>query len=266
MALWHRLKSRFGLQRRWRLEDLEVIPGVASAELGNSRSIMVYVPPSYRRGTRRYPVIYMQDGQNLFDPALSFAEPWRLDRALRVSEQQGAEAIVVAVPNMGEERLSEYSPFDDPLHGEARGDQYLDFLVGTVKPLIDARYRTRPEREMTGIGGSSMGGLISLYALFVLPEWFGFGAVLSPSLWYAEEAIFARIERGEPVAARIHLDIGTEEGDTAVRHARRMRDLLVSKGFQLGRDLQWVEDAGAGHHEPAWGERFAQALRFLLPR
>ena len=161
----------------------------------------------------------MQDGQNLADPHRAFAGTWDLPRAIDDLARRGLEAIVVGVPNSGAERLREYSPFADARHGGGGGDAYLAFVERTLKPLIDRRVRTRPEREATGIFGSSMGGLISLYSFFRAPETFGFVGAMSPSLWFGGRAIIDYIERDGRPPGRIYVDAGTEEG--AEHRARR---------------------------------------------
>ena len=245
---------------------LDILEGVYSPELDNRRNVLVYLPPSYRRSRRSYPVLYMHDGQNLFDPATSFAGEWGVGRILDAAARRGLEAIVVGVPNMGAERLDEYSPFHDPAAGGGgRGEAYAGFVGGTLKALVDQRFRTRRSPEQTGIAGSSMGGLISLYALFRHPETFGAAGVLSPSLWFAGGAIFSEIERAPSVPGRIYLDVGTQEGTEHVANTRRMRDLLLAKGYRSGRDLRWLESRCGRHDERSWGRRFARALPFLLP-
>ena len=154
----------------------------------------------------------MQDGQNLADPHRAFAGTWELNRAIDTLAERGIEALFIGVPNLGSERVREYSPFFDGRQGGGAGDAYLAFLERTVKPLIDRRFRTRPEREATGIFGSSMGALISLYAFFRAPETFGFVGAMSPSLWFADRAILAYVERDGTPPGRIYLDAGTAEG------------------------------------------------------
>jgi len=139
---------------------LEVIPDVESRELGNRRDILVYLPKSYDKSDKAYPVIYMHDGQNLFDPATSFAGEWGIDTALAKAPPRGRRAIVVGIPNAGIDRIREYSPFVDRRIGGGLGDAYLDWLAETVKPLVDARYRTIRGPEGTGIGGSSLGNRV----------------------------------------------------------------------------------------------------------
>src|SRR5688500_9831438 len=148
-----------------------VLRDVESVELGNARDLFVYLPPSHYASDRRYPVVYMHDGQNLFDQATSFGAEWEVDQTLEAASSEGLECIVVGIPNAGKSRLDEYSPWCDPRHKSGgRGEAYLDWIVQTVKPRIDADFRTRPERGTTGIAGSSMGALISLYAFFRRPE------------------------------------------------------------------------------------------------
>jgi predicted alpha/beta superfamily hydrolase len=166
---------------------------------------------------------------------------------------------------MGAERLDEYSPYQDPAAGGGgKGAAYAGFVARTLKVLVDRRFRTRPSREHTVIAGSSMGGLISLYALFRHPDSFGAAGVLSPSLWFAGGAIFSEIDRAASVPARIYLDIGALEGPPHLANARRMRDLLLAKGYRAGRDLRWLESRCGRHDERSWGRRFARALPFLL--
>jgi predicted alpha/beta superfamily hydrolase len=242
---------------------VRVLPELHSPQLDVGRDILVYLPRSYASRERRYPVVYMQDGQNLFDAATSFGEEWRVDETLEAAEP-GVEAIVVGIPNAGEQRCDEYSPWEDPENGGGCGDAYLDFLVDTVKPRVDAAFRTLADREHTGILGSSMGGLISLYALFHRPDTFGFAGVMSPSLWFAGRAVFRFVQSAPVPPGRLYLDVGTGEGAEALDDARRMRRLLLARGFRPGRTLRYLEDPGAGHTEAAWAGRVEGALRFLL--
>ncbi|HKP74206.1 MAG TPA: alpha/beta hydrolase-fold protein [Longimicrobiaceae bacterium] len=241
-----------------------VLEGVESPQLGNRRDLLVYLPPSYARGDRRYPVIYMHDGQNLFDRATSFGEEWEVDQTLEAASGEGLEAIVVGIPNT-EARLDEYSPFHDRGHGQGgRGDDYLRFIVETVKPIVDRDFRTRPEREATGIAGSSMGGLISLYAFFACPQTFGFAGVMSPALWFGARGIFGYVRERPFTPGRIYLDIGTNEGGEALNDARKMKSLLEEKGYRTGRDLLFYVEMGGRHNERAWARRLKHVLRFLL--
>jgi predicted alpha/beta superfamily hydrolase len=241
-----------------RLED------VHSPELANRRDVIVALPPSYGTGGARYPVVYMHDGQNLFDPATSYAGDWGLLETMTLHAAGGVEAIVVAIPNMGEERKDEYGPFPDARHGGGRGEAYVRFLVRTLKPLVDREFRTRPARADTAIAGSSLGGLLSLYAFLAHPETFGAVAALSPSLWFGRGAIF-RWARGRRLdVRRVYLDAGGREPPRTARDTRRMRDLLTSSGYVSGASLAYVEDPEGGHDEASWARRFRSAFSFVV--
>ena len=256
--------------------ELKVLPDFDSPQLMNQRDLLVYLPPSYESSDQRYPVLYLHDGQNLFDAATSFAGEWQVDETMESLSREGLEAIVVGIPNAGVARLDEYSPFYEPSHGGGLGDQYLAFIVEVIKPVIDYNFRTLPSREHTGILGSSMGGLISLYAYFHRPEIFGLAGALSPSLWFAKGAIYDYIQEAPYSPGKIYMDAGTREyggkGWLSSRYhsrryyagVRRMQRLLVKKGFRPQRDLLYVQEKWAKHEERAWARRFPKAIRFLL--
>ncbi len=237
---------------------------VHSPELGNTRDLHIYLPPGYGDSALRYPVVYLQDGQNLFDPRLSFAGAWGADLAADASARLGYDAILVGVSNVGHARVDEYSPFIDRRVGGGQGERYLAFLIRTVKARIDREFRTLADREHTVIAGASMGGLIALYAFFRHPEVFGRAAVQSPALWFANGAIFDYIEAVPYVPGRIFLDVGRREGKETLRNARELRDALLLKGYTKRKTLHWVEDRTGAHHEYAWGRRLKKALPFLL--
>jgi len=261
-----RLNRSFQLPPRPRRPQgrVERVP-IGPESPGLDRELAVYLPPFYGDTDRRYPVLYMQDGQNLFDPEASFAGSWRVDLAMNWAAARRVEGILVGVPNAGDARIAEYSPFDDPEGGPGRGSEYVSHLAGTIKPLVDARFRTLPQRETTGVAGSSMGGLISLFAFFARPDVFGIMGALSPSLWFAERAIFGLLEAAPPFPGRLYLDVGRLEGAETLEDARRLRDLLRGKGYAPGEQLRYVEDRAGKHEEAAWSRRFRAALPFLLP-
>jgi len=235
-----------------------------SPQLDNERDIFVHLPEGYSDDGTRYPVIYMHDGQNLFDDDLSFAGAWHVDEAMERASQIGIEAIVVGISNAEEARCDEYSPFVDEKHGGGRGDLYLDFIVQTLKPVIDTDFATNPAREATGIAGSSMGGLISLYGFFRNSETFGFAGAMSPALWFADRAIFDYVATAPRTPGRLYLDVGTAEGDSVLNDVRRMCDLLARKGHRRGRELLCVVERGAQHREAAWARRLPRKIRFFL--
>ena len=143
-----------------------------------------------RSGSRHYPVLYMHDGQNLFDGATSYAGEWYVDETMEGLASQGIEAIVVGIPNIGSRRFNEYIPFPAPDLPDAQGDLYVAFIADTLKPMIDRDFRTLPGRTTTGIMGSSLGGLISLYAFFKRPDTFGLTGGVSPALRWGKQGIF----------------------------------------------------------------------------
>lgn len=219
------------------------------------RRIWALLPPSYGEGVRRYPVIYMQDGQNLFDSALAhLGAEWQVDESMAMLAQEGIEAIVIGVDHAQEMRVREYSPF-----GKGWGNEYLAWLFGSVKPMIDEAFRTLPEREHTFMAGSSMGGLIALHALFTRREMLGGIAAMSPSLWVNRFAIVEAARRAGWVEARVYLDSGTKEGS-----ARPMFAALAEAGAVAAGNLRFVHEKGGEHTESAWARRFPDAVRFLL--
>jgi predicted alpha/beta superfamily hydrolase len=246
--------------------NIRRLEAVESPQLGNRRDIFVYLPPSYAASARHYPVLYMHDGQNLFDHSISFAGEWHVDETMERIAREGIEAIIVGVPNMGVERTREYGPFADDRVGGGRGDAYVAFLVDTLRPMIDAQFRTRRDAEYTGIMGSSMGGLISLYAFLRRPDVFGFAGVMSPSLWFAGGAIYGVGAHAGRWHGRLYLDTGTGEGRNQVRQTREMARLLRRQATRPRLQLRYVEDRGAKHNEAAWSARFERAIRWLLPK
>lgn len=241
---------------------LETIPSVASPHLGNERDILVLLPPGYDEGTRRYRVMYMNDGQNLFDEATSYAGEWRADETAQASAERGFPVILVGIPNMGEERLAEYAPFPGvEANMTARAEAYAAFVATTVKPLVDERYRTLADRDDTAIVGSSMGGLVSLYSAMRYPGVFGFAGALSPSLWWGSgKPVFAWADLRASPSVRVWLDMGTEEGWGQTQDVMRMATLLRDRGA----DVRLVIDEGAQHHESAWSKRFPAVLAWFL--
>jgi isoamylase len=245
---------------------VQVLEQIQSPTLQGARDILVYLPPDYHHSDAYYPVLYMHDGQNLFDEATSFSCEWQVDETMEELSRAGYPAIVVGIPNRGPERLAEYSPFADACHGGGQGEAYLAFLVETLKPQIDQSFRTLPDRLHTGMMGSSMGGLISLYAFFRHPEAFGFVGAMSPSLWFAERAIFPFVQAAAFIPGTLYLDVGRLEGPDELGDFRRLCIVLIDKGYRPGSDILCVEEPTAEHCEPAWTGRLHSALRFLLER
>jgi predicted alpha/beta superfamily hydrolase len=247
-------------------------PNFTSRFLDRPRDIVVYLPPGYEHEShKRYPVLYLHDGQNLFDRATAFGGvEWEVDETAEALIQAGAiePLIIAAIYNTGEHRIEEYTPTADPkLKKGGQADRYGRFLVEELKPFLDRRYRTRPGAEHTGLGGSSLGGLVSLYLGLKHPGVFSRLLVMSPSVWWDRGYILHFVEglRAKP-STRIWLDIGTKEGKFSPGHVRRLRDLLIAQGWRLDADLKFLEAKGAHHTEAAWARRVGPALEFLFPK
>jgi predicted alpha/beta superfamily hydrolase len=244
--------------------------------LGNQRDVLVHLPKGYRRSTiRRYPVFYFHDGQNVFDAATSYSGvEWGADEtSQRLTEAKLMEPIIiVAVANTGENRINEYAPTAGVVEGlkekRSKGSvrSYGRFLIEELKPFIDRKYRTKREREFTGLAGSSLGGLATLALGLWFPEYFTRLAVMSPSVWWDDCAILRIVDTIDPEnrpPLKIWLDTGTaEEG---WERTRELRDHLIGRGWRLNKDLFYVEAPGSGHSESAWAERTGPMLQFLYP-
>ncbi|HEY0024636.1 MAG TPA: alpha/beta hydrolase-fold protein [Longimicrobium sp.] len=240
----------------------------AIPQLGRTRRVWIYLPPDYATTAKTYPVLYMHDAQNVFDDATSYAGEWGVDEALDSLHAAGDwGAIVVAVDNGGQRRLDEYSPWTHPRHGGGEGDAYVDFLANTLKPYIDARYRTRPDRLNTGVAGSSMGGLISLYAALKHPDVFGRAGVFSPAFWFSEQN-FAYARAARPLGGeRFYLVTGAREGDAPQVYEndhRRMVDTLAAAGFRMGRQVVGHVREDGTHSEGFWRREFPAAYRWMF--
>lgn len=238
--------------------------------LRNQRDLIVYLPPGYvDQPGHRFPVLYLQDGQNLFDGATSFIPgmDWHVGQTADQSICADAVVplIIVGMYNT-KGRIREYTPTHVPRLGGGRADRYAKFLIDEVKPFIESEYRAISGPENTGIGGSSLGGLVSLYLGLKLPQIFGKIAALSPSVWWNQHVMhrFAQSADVQP-RPRIWLDIGTREGPRIVQEVEQFRDVLLQKGWELDRDLHYERVEGAEHNEAAWAQRVGPFLRFLFP-
>ncbi len=248
--------------------------GFHSRHVPVDRDVIVYLPPDYESsGERRYPVFYLHDGQNLFDEETAFCgQEWHVDESAEALIREGLiqPVILVGIYNTGQNRIDEYTPTPDS-HGHAGGKArlYAAMIVDELKPFIDAEYRTLEDAENTAMGGSSLGGLVTLYIGMRHPEIFGKLAVISPSLWWNHGSMLRMVrdlETPEP-RPRVWVDIGTNEGrfpQRIVRDTRHLREILCRKGWRVGEDLAYVEDEGAPHNEWAWGRRMPYILRFLF--
>jgi predicted alpha/beta superfamily hydrolase len=241
-----------------------------SRHLAHDRTIVVYVPPGYDPTTTvRYPVLYLHDGQNVFDRATSFGEEWRVDESAQelIASGEIAPVVIVGVYNTGEHRLDEYTPTLQRETGRGgHADDYGRMLVEDLKPFIDRRYKTLPDAANTAMGGSSLGGLLTLHLGLRYPDVFSRLAVLSPSVWWDDRVLLREVAAlPDRLPLRIWLDAGTEEGERTLADARALRDALVAKGWSLGDDLAYLEAEGGRHDERSWAARVDRVLRYLFP-
>jgi len=238
-----------------------------SPQLNRTVRVWVYLPPDYGKNEKkRYPVLYMLDGQNLFDNATAFAGEWGVDETLEeLYNKTGFSIIVVGIDNGGERRIDEYAPWKNERYGKGgEGNATLEFIVENLKPYIDALYRT--ERGETGIMGSSLGGLLALYAGFAYPDTFRYVGAMSPSLWFNPE-IYGFIENAERGPEKIYLYWGTSEGSDPremIEDGRKLVEVLKEKGYVEGRNLKVVVEEGGEHNERYWGRHFAEAVTWLF--
>jgi predicted alpha/beta superfamily hydrolase len=249
---------------------LERIHGFASSILGNSRQVTIYLPAGYdERGDQRYPVLYMQDGQNLFDSERAFipGQHWRMQEAAdkAIGSRGAAPMIIVGIDNAGVARIDEYTPTPDRRHkGGGRADQYGRMLVEELKPRIDAEFRTLGDRWNTAVGGSSLGGLLAMHTVLKRSDVFGRAIVMSPSVWWNQRVILQEVDAYNGPRPRLWLDIGSREGQQALGDARLLRDHLWHDGWSE-ENFKFYEDRRGDHSERAWARRIRQALEFLFP-
>lgn len=236
------------------------------------RDILVYLPEQYSAEPhRRFPVFYLHDGQNLFDERTSYiaGRTWHAHTTADRLNQAGEiePVILVGIANSGLRRMAEYTPTRDRTLGGGEGRSYGRLLLEELKPFIDSTYRTRTGPGDTGLGGSSLGGLISLFLGLEHPDIFGKLAILSPSIWWDHRSILGFVNQAHPRPhLRIWLDMGTAEGARHVRDTEHLHRLLLRLGWHDGVDLHYLEADGAIHDEDAWADRFDDVLRFLFPQ
>ena len=238
-------------------------------QLNRQRRIWLYLPPGYKRSNKRYPVIYMQDGQNLFDEYTAAFGEWGVDECLDSLIAKGKPpCIVVGIDNGGEWRMNEYNPFEFTLKDSLRsktfppeGDEYLAFVAKTLKPFIDEHYRTKPSQENTIIAGSSMGGLISYYALLKYPEVFGKAGVFSPSFWTADGIDRLTDSLSDRLNAKIFFYMGEAEGADDVARMNHISETIGQKSSSM---VWSVIDPDGQHNEQAWRKWFAEFYKWIM--
>jgi len=237
----------------------------AIPQLNRTRRVWIYLPKGYASTGRAYPVLYMQDAQNLFNEQVAPFGEWKVDETLDSLQKLGKECIVVAIDHGGDKRLSEYAPYDftsNAVAVKAEGKQYVDFLAQTLKPYIDSKYRTKKGPEYTYIAGSSMGGLISLYAVMQYPNIFGRAGIFSPSFW-AAPSMYADAQKFTTTAApRLYFYAGGKEGGTMVDDAKKMAAIFASKSnsYRVTTSI----DPNGQHNETYWRREFPAFIAWLM--
>ena len=270
VAAWSSPGSAAKPQKHTATAQVHVIrEAFAIPQLRRSRRVLVYLPADYgAQPKRRYPVLYMHDGQNVFDAATSFSGEWGVDETLdrlRAAGKDPTGSIVVAVDNDGPHRSDEYIPWRNAaIKGGGQGGAYVDFLALTLKPYVDAHYRTRPDAAHTGVAGSSLGGLISVYAALKYPRVFGQVGAFSPAFWVCNDSLRA-FARTHPAArtARFYFVCGPTESETMLPLMAQWRDELRAEGVPAA-NLSFQAPADGQHREWFWQREFPAAYQFLF--
>ena len=234
-------------------------------QLNRVRRVLIYLPENYTASKNRYPVLYIHDGQNVFDDATSFAGEWGVDEFLDSSKAR--QCIVVAIDNGGTKRLNEYSPYDfalnaqKPNENKGEGSKYVDFLAKSLKPYIDKKYQTLKDSKHTFIAGSSMGGLISMYAILKYPKVFGGAGVFSPAFWVAPKIFDEILKKGEKVKGKIYFYAGKQESESMVPDMLKAFEKMAT--VSKSKMTTVIRDDGK-HNEPTWRKEFPLFYEWII--
>ena len=233
---------------------------IEAPQLQTSKKIWLYLPHNYETSEKKYPVIYMHDGQNLFDDKTAFAGEWRVDETL---DSLKAEVIIVGIESSNEKRMDELTPFPNEKYGGGKADTYLDFIVTTLKPYIDTNYRTKTGKMSTAIAGSSLGGLVSYYAILKYPKVFGKAAIFSPSFWF-NNSIYTLTENTKNLKTKLYFMCGDREAETTVADMDKMVDLVNYKRCTCMHLTKKVVIVNGKHNEKLWAKEFGKAYLWLF--
>ena len=233
---------------------------IDAPQLKTQKKIWLYLPKDYANSTKKYPVIYMHDGQNLFDDKTSYVGEWHIDETL---DSISAQVIIVGIEHGGEKRTNELTPFKNDKYGGGGADKYLEFIVNTLKPQIDKTYRTKSNAKNTAIFGSSLGGLISFYATLKYPKVFGKAGVFSPSFWFSDD-IYAFAEKAPKLKSKIYFLCGDSEGEDVVSDMEKMSKIIASKRCDCLNLSKKIVVAGGKHNEKLWSTHFLNAYLWLF--
>lgn len=229
-------------------------------QLGKTRRIRLLIPHDYNLTDKRYPVLYMHDAQNLFDKYSPYGN-WAIDEKLAIMAEQGfADLIIVCIDHGNEHRIKEFTPFRETKVGIGEGKKYLRFIADTLKPYVDSHFRTKSDQASTGIGGSSMGGLISAYAGAIYPEVFGRLLIFSPSFWVAPDLYKEVAGTFNPDKTKVYLYGGGKEGASMLPNLQAFQEALKTTNYTV--ELS-VDHMGT-HNESRWGMEFPKAIEWLF--
>ncbi|PSL06261.1 putative alpha/beta superfamily hydrolase [Cecembia rubra] len=233
-------------------------------QLNKKRKVWALLPHDYDTSKEHYPVLYLQDAQNLFNESSPFGN-WQIDKKLAVMSDYGIGGIIIiAIEHAERERLLEYN-VGKTLLGEGQGKKYIRFVTDTLKPFVDKNFRTKPEREFTGIGGSSMGGLVSIFSGLMYPEVYGKLMIFSPSLWVIPKIKFSFLDFFEPMETKIYLYAGGDESETMVKHVKKFKKrLLKREGIREKMNVNLSINMEGKHNETYWSDEFPKAIEWLF--
>ena len=235
---------------------------IEAPQLHTTKKIWLYLPKGYNTSTRKYPVIYMHDAQNLFDASTSYAGEWNIDETL---DSINAQVIVIGVEHGGDKRIDELTPFKNQKYGGGKADDYLDFIVNILKPKVDATYRTKTNAKNTAIFGSSLGGLVSFYAALKYPQVFGKVGCFSPSFWFGRKELNNLMEETKDFDAKVFFLCGDDEGDAdVISDIKNVEDWVNTKRCECKKLNKEVIVKGGQHNEKLWRESFKKAYLWLF--
>lgn len=239
---------------------------IEATQLGYAKKIWIYLPKNYDSSKKKYPVIYMHDAQNLFDAKTSFVGEWNIDEKL---DSLNAQVIVVGIEHGNEKRLDELTPYKNSNYGGGNADNYLEFIVKTLKPEIDTKYRTKTNARNTAIMGSSIGGLVSFYAILKYPEVFGRAGIFSPAFWFNQEEIIELTKKAPKLKTKIYFLCGDNEGDESdkkimITNINKIDDLIAEKRCECNNLTKVRIVKGGQHNEKLWRDSFVKAYLWLF--
>lgn len=235
---------------------------IEAPQLHTAKKIWIYLPKNYDSSKKKYPVIYMHDAQNLFDAKTSFVGEWNVDEKL---DSLNAQVIVVGIEHGNEKRMDELTPYKNAKYGGGNADNYLDFIVKTLKPVIDTKYKTKTNIRNTAIMGSSLGGLNSYYAILKYPEVFGKAGIFSPSFWFNRKEIVELTEKAPKLKTKIYFLCGDNEGDAdVILDLNQIDDLIAEKRCDYLHLTRKMIVKGGQHNEKLWRDSFVKAYLWLF--